>query len=41
MIQLAEEGDLSKLLGTPFGLNLNVRDVDQFLYHKISKKLVY
>ena len=39
--QWAEEGDLSKLLGTPFGLNLNNWDVDQFLYGKISKKLDY
>lgn len=39
--QWAEEGDLSKLLGTPFGLNLKTRDVDQFLYAKISKKLDY
>lgn len=37
----AEEGDLSKLLGTPFGLNLDTRDVDQFLYKKITKKLEY
>ena len=37
----AEEGDLSKLLGTPFGLNLNTPDVDKFLYNKISKKLDY
>jgi hypothetical protein len=37
----AEEGDLSKLLGTPFGLNLNVSDVDHFLYSKISRKLAY
>ena len=27
----AEEGDLSKLLGTPFGLNLNTPDVDNLL----------
>jgi hypothetical protein len=39
--QWATEGDLSKLLGTPFGLNLNTRDVDQFLYNKIAKKLDY
>ena len=37
----AKEGDLSKLLGTPFGLNLNVHDVDQFLHNKISRKLDY
>jgi hypothetical protein len=36
-----EEGDLSKLLGTPFGLNLDTRYVDQFLYKKITKKLEY
>lgn len=36
-----KEGDLSKLLGTPFGLNLNTQDVNQFLYAKISKKLDY
>jgi hypothetical protein len=34
----AEEGEFSKLLGTPFGLNLNTRDVDQILYNKIAKK---
>lgn len=34
-----EEGDLSKLLGTPFGLNLNTHDADKFLYSKVSKKL--
>ena len=37
----AEEDELSKLLGTPFGLNLNTRNVDQFLYNKIAKKLEY
>ena len=37
----AEEGDLSKLLGTPFGLNLNTNDVDRFLYSKIAKNLNY
>ena len=37
----AEEGDLSKLLGTPFGLNFNTRNIDQFLYNKIKKKLEY
>ena len=39
--QWAEEGDLSKLLGTPFGLNLKIQDVGKFLYRKISKKLDY
>ena len=28
----AEEGDIFKLLGTHFDLNLNISDVDQFLY---------
>ena len=37
----AEEGDLSKLLGTSFGLNLNTKDVDQFPYNKMTKKLEY
>ena len=32
---------MSKLLGTPFGLNLNTQDVDQFLYAKIAKKIDY
>jgi hypothetical protein len=32
---------LSKLLGTSFGLNLDTKDVDQFLYGKITKKLDY
>lgn len=31
----AKKGDLSKLLGTPFGLNLNTLDMDQLLYKKI------
>lgn len=39
--QWAEEGDLSKLLNTPFGLNLNTPDIDQFFYAKIAKKLDY
>ena len=35
----AEKVDLSKLLGTPFSLNLNTPNVDHFLYSKISKEL--
>ena len=35
----AEENDLPKLLGTLFGLNLDTKDGDQFLYNKIIKKL--
>ena len=32
---------MSKLLDTPFGLNLNTPDVDKFLYNKTFKKLDY
>ena len=39
--QWVEEGDLSKLLGTPFGLNLDTKDMYRFLYGKISRKLDY
>ena len=39
--QWVEEGYLSKLLCTPFGLNLNTQDVDNFLYRKNSNKLDY
>ena len=31
----AEEENLSKLLGTPFGLKLNVSDIDHFLTQKL------
>ena len=37
----ANEGDLSKLFGTPFGLNLRTREVDEFIYRKISIILDY
>lgn len=37
----ADEYDISKLLDTSFGLNINTRDVDQFLYTKIAKKQKY
>ena len=40
-LEMGGRGDLSKLLGTPFGLNLNTPNVDKFLYNKISKKLDY
>ena len=39
--QWANEGALSKLLDTPFGLNFRTRNVDDFLYCKISKKFNY
>ena len=32
--------DISKLLGTPFGLDITTEDVDKFLMTKIDKKLV-
>jgi hypothetical protein len=37
----AIEHSLSKLLGTPFGLNLVIEDVDNFLLGKITKKIDY
>jgi len=38
----AWEKKLSKLLGTPFGLGLEVDDVDRLIFlDKIKKKLVY
>lgn len=36
-----EEGDVSKLLGTSFGLALTVREVNEFLHDIIDKKLEY
>ena len=33
----AEEGELSKLLGIFFGLNLDTHDVDHFLYAKVLR----
>lgn len=36
--QWTEEENLSKLLGIPFGSNLNTKDVDNFLNQKIAKK---
>lgn len=32
---------MSEFLGTPFGLNLKMEDVDPFFINKISKKLDY
>jgi hypothetical protein len=34
-------GDLSKLLGTPFGLKMELQDVDQFLVNRVKGKLKY
>lgn len=36
-----EEGDVSKLFGIFFGLVLIVREVNEFLYDIIDKKLEY
>jgi hypothetical protein len=38
---LAKDGELVKLLGVPFGLNLNAKEVDIFLIEKLWKKLKY
>jgi len=39
--QWAMEHQLSKLLGSPFGINLHTTDVDEFLAGKVKKKLAY
>jgi hypothetical protein len=39
--QWAEASDISKLLGTPFGIDLSSYVVNQFLINKIDKKLIY
>jgi hypothetical protein len=36
-----KDGELVKLLGVPFGLNLNTKEVDVFLIEKLWKKLKY
>jgi hypothetical protein len=33
------EKDIFELLGTPFGLNLNILDIENFFHAKFSKKL--
>jgi hypothetical protein len=40
-ITWAEEDDVSKLLGAPFGLSLTAGEVDDFLYERIRKKLTH
>lgn len=40
-IKWADEEEVSKLLGAPFGLSLATEDVDKFLYDKIVTKLNY
>jgi hypothetical protein len=37
----AREGNLSKLLGIIFSLNLDVKEISEFLVKKIQKKLKY
>jgi hypothetical protein len=37
----AETGNIAKLLGIPFGIEIDIVDVDSFLFQKIHKKLVY
>ncbi len=37
----SNEGDLSKLLRIPFGLNFDVKEVDEFLVENFHKKLKY
>jgi hypothetical protein len=39
--QWASVGEVSKLLGSPFGLTLSMQDVDSFLSAKIDRKLAY
>ena len=39
--QVAQTQDLSRLLGTPFGISLHTDDVDTFLQQKLAKKLIY
>jgi hypothetical protein len=41
MWQWANEEEVSKLLGTPFGLSLKSMQVDSFLVEKIEQKLKY
>lgn len=37
--QWAQSKNLSKILGSPFGIQLDTADVDQFLVKKIERKL--
>jgi hypothetical protein len=40
-VSWANDEEVSKLLGAPFGLSLKARDVDDFLYERIRKKLIH
>jgi hypothetical protein len=37
----AQDGDISKLLGPPFGSGLKVGDIGKFLLYKVKKKLAF
>jgi hypothetical protein len=37
----AREKNITKLLGTSFGLGLEVKDIDAFLLNKIKKKMSF
>lgn len=37
----ATNGDLSKLFGTPFGLHLELQNVDQYVINRVKAKLRY
>jgi hypothetical protein len=39
--QWAQEGELTKLLGSPFGLDISSQELDEFLIKRIEKKLTY
>ena len=39
--QWADEKDLSKLLGTPFGIDVDTEDIDSFLIKRVKAKLDY
>jgi hypothetical protein len=39
--QVAVDRHLTKLPKTPFGISLEVADIDEFLFQKIKKKLRY
>jgi hypothetical protein len=37
----AQDGNISKFLGFPFGLGLKVGDISKFLLYKVKKKLAF
>ena len=36
-----EDDDVSKVLGAPFGLSFTTKNVDDFLYEKLIRKLIH